>query len=59
MEYTTETGFYVLVDESGTIIAKANVRTGTHPVADDIDIGKSFDVESRADLSNYAVGETV
>jgi len=57
--YTTATGYYVLVDSSGTVIAKSNVPAGEHPVTDDADPSQSFDVESEAELKNYSVGDTV
>lgn len=48
--YTTETGFYVLVDLDGRILAKANVDAGTHPVDERADPSQCYDVESQDDL---------
>ena len=55
--YTTETGYYVLVDDDGRIGGKANVSVGEHPVADWVDPKESFDVGSAEKLSNHDIHE--
>jgi len=49
-QYTTETGYYVLVDSKGRVFAKANVSVATHPVDERTDPSKSHDVGSQDDL---------
>jgi hypothetical protein len=55
IEYETETGFYVLVNSENQIIGKANVPVGTHPVNDDVDLSKSFDVETAEHLKDHVI----
>ena len=55
INYTTETGFYVLMDSNGRIAGKANVSVGDHPVPDWVDKSESFDVGSADELSNYDI----
>ncbi|ELY49909.1 hypothetical protein [Natronorubrum bangense] len=43
-EYNSETGQFVVVDVDGNVIGKADVGSGTHPVSDEVDTEKSFDV---------------
>jgi hypothetical protein len=49
-EYHTETGYYVLVNKDGDKVSKADVKPGKHPVSDDIDPNKSYDVSSQDEL---------
>jgi hypothetical protein len=58
-DFTTETGYYVLVDGDEAVIAKADVSVGTHPVSETVDISKSFDVTTASELEDYTVGDTV
>jgi len=50
-EFTTETGFYILVDSERRVIAKAAVSVGTHPIDGRADPSQCYDVESQDDLN--------
>jgi len=54
-EYTTETGFYVLVDSQDRIGALGNVPIGTHQIPDWVDLSNSFDVSDASDLAEYEI----
>ncbi|ELY47292.1 hypothetical protein [Natronorubrum sulfidifaciens] len=43
-EYTSETGKFVILNVDGRVVGKADVGPGTHPVSDEVDAEKSFDV---------------
>jgi len=58
-EYTTDTGYYVLVTQQGTVYGYASVTEGSHPVGDEIDVTKTFDVESPEKFSNYPIDSYV
>lgn len=58
-EYNTETGTYVLVDSQDRIVAKADVPPGTHPVPDDANLNRSFDVDDQTDLSAQLPAEAI
>ena len=49
-KYETETGYYVLKDAEGRVIANANVSPGQHRVSDDVDLSESYDVGSPDDF---------
>jgi hypothetical protein len=53
--YTTETGYYVLCDSEGRVLAKAAVPTGKHPVDDRADPSESYDVDSNTDLETVEI----
>ena len=55
LTYTTETGYYILVDSEGRIGAKANVPVGEHPCPSWVDIDESFDVDSADELQTYDI----
>ena len=50
----TDTGFVVLVDVDGDVHSICNISPGTHPVSDRIDPDKSFDVDDKNELLDYA-----
>jgi hypothetical protein len=54
-EYTTETGFYILVDADGRVMSKASVPVGTHPVEENADPSQSYDVDTREDLDGVTI----
>ena len=55
MIYTTQTGYYVLVDDEGRIGAKANVPIGDHKVANWVNVEDSFDVDSADELETHDI----
>lgn len=56
-EYTTETGYFVLVDSQGRVFGRASVPTGTHTVSDRADPAECYDVESAEDLATVSRNE--
>lgn len=52
--YTTETGYYVLVDSEGRIGAKADVSKGTHPVPEWADPTEMHDVNGEEELKTIS-----
>jgi hypothetical protein len=56
---TTETGYCVLVDSDGTVVAKCDIPPGEHPVGDSVYPAASFDVDSADELDGFVAGEAV
>lgn len=52
-EYTTASGYYVLLDSEGRVFAKADMggAEGTYSVSDRADPSQCYDVESADDLN--------
>jgi len=59
IEYETQTGYYVIVDDSGEVIGKADVPLGKHLLSDEANPSACFDVDSASDLDDYNLGDTV
>jgi len=55
--YTTETGYYILVDNNDRIGAKANEPVGEHRVAEWVDLSASYDVESAEELADHEIDD--
>jgi len=56
-DYTTETGYYVVCEADGRVLAKSDVPKGTHPVDKRCDLSKSNDVDSQDALSGIKIND--
>ncbi|MFC6811580.1 hypothetical protein ACFQGT_09580 [Natrialbaceae archaeon GCM10025810] len=53
-EYTSETGIFVVLNDEGRVIGKADLPAGTHKITDETNTEKTFDLRENGDNSHIS-----